>query len=173
MIYLELFFQFALISLVAFGGGQSALPLIERKSVAEQNWVTPETFGTAVAFGYITPGPVLITATFIGYQTKGFLGALIATIGVFLIPYLLASFASDSMNNMAKSKWLKAFGKGATPAVIGLLGVTVFSLIQGSLMDIWFYIMVFVTVFLVIKTKIHPTLLLLGGAVIGVVTGFF
>jgi len=76
LIHLELFARFLLISLIAFGGGQAALPLVERMAVHDTRWLTPAAFGTAVAFGYLTPGPVLITATFVGHQVGGLLGGL-------------------------------------------------------------------------------------------------
>ena len=74
MIEAELFARFLLISLIAFGGGQAALPLIERVAVQDAGWITSAAFGSAVAFGYLTPGPVLITATFVGQQVAGLSG---------------------------------------------------------------------------------------------------
>ena len=71
--------------------GQAALPLLERVAVAETGWVTATDFSAAVAFGYATPGPVLIAATFIGYRAAGLAGALVATLGVFLAPWALAT----------------------------------------------------------------------------------
>jgi len=86
MILLELFLYFAIISMLAFGGGNAVISLLERISVEEMRWITPQDFAAAIGFAYITPGPVLITAAFIGYRAAGFLGALVATVGVFLIP---------------------------------------------------------------------------------------
>jgi chromate transporter len=128
MLQAELFVRFVLISLVAFGGGQAALPLLERVAVQDTGWVTPATFGAAVAFGYLTPGPVLITATFVGYQVAGLLGAITATIGAFLAPWALAAATAQQVTRFAQDWRLRAFGAGAAPAVIGILGVTLLSI---------------------------------------------
>jgi chromate transporter len=151
VIHLELFARFLLISLIAFGGGQAALPLIEQIAVQDTRWLTPTTFGTAVAFGYLTPGPVLITATFVGQQVGGLLGALVT--------------------RLAQSRWLRAFGAGAGPAVIGLLGVTVLDVGRESLVS-WPYVAVSAAVFvLTARTRTHPIALLAAGAVVGWLIG--
>jgi chromate transport protein ChrA len=69
-VIVELFLHFLLISLLAFGGGQAALPLVEQVAVRDMNWVSASTFGAAVAFSYLTPGPVLIVAAFIDVATR-------------------------------------------------------------------------------------------------------
>ena len=104
MVYLELFARFMMISLVAFGGGQAALPLVERVAVQDTGWLTPSSFGVAVAFAYLTPGPVLITATFVGQQVGGLLGALIATLGAFLAPWALAAAATAELSGRGPSR---------------------------------------------------------------------
>jgi len=168
---ISLFVQFLLISLLAFGGGQAALPLIERVCVTQMGWVPPQAFAAAVAFGYITPGPVLIIATFVGYVAAGLLGAIAATIGVFLAPILLAAGAAFGVERFASSRWLRAFGRGAAPAVVGLLGATAWSLAQSTLTS-WPPGVLAASVFILTAiTKLSPGWLLLGGALAGWIIG--
>ena len=167
----QLFGQFFLISLLAFGGGQAALPLIERVSVAQMGWLSPAAFAVAVAFGYITPGPVLMTATFIGYVAAGLPGAIAATLGIFLAPTLLAMGVAAGIERFAQNRWLQAFGRGAAPAVVGLLGATVWSLIQSSVTSWQLAVVAILTFVLASKTAIAPGWLLLGGAIVGWVMG--
>lgn len=159
-----------LISVVAFGGGQAALPLMERVAVAERAWLTPAMFSTAVAFGYITPGPVLIVATFVGFQVAGIPGAAVATLGAFLLPWLFAALAAGQIQRMTRSPVLKAFGQGAAPAVVGLLGVTLLSLAGEALVDGARIAIAAVAAVLVARTKIHPVWILMGGAMVGFFT---
>jgi len=167
----ELFWRFVLISLLAFGGGQAALPLIERIAVSETAWVSPEDFAAAVAFGYVTPGPVLITATFVGYHAAGLGGAFAATLGVFLMPWVLAAAAAHQLQRLLQHEWLRGFGRGAAPAVVGLLAVTALDIARHALGDWPYAVIAAVTLPLALWTKLHPILLLLGGAVIGMVAG--
>ena len=162
-----LFWHFALISLLAFGGGKAALPLIERLCVAQMQWISPATFAAAVGFGYLAPGPVLITATFIGYQVAGLPGALSATLGIFLLPVLLAAGAAHWVNRLSQSRWLRAFGESATPAVVGLLFATSWSLGRSSLTRWPLVLVAVVSCALALRSKIAPGWLLLGGALLG------
>ena len=169
---LDLFGRCVLISLLAFGGGQAALPLIERIAVAETGWASPQDFATAVAFGYITPGPVLITTTFLGYRAAGLSGALVATLGIFLMPWALAAAAAQILKQWMQHPWLQNFGRGAAPAVVGLLVVTALHLARPVFSAGWPYAVVAaVALALALWTKIHPIGLLVGGTVIGAVYG--
>jgi chromate transporter len=173
VVHVELFARFVLISLIAFGGGQAALPLVEQMAVRDTGWLTPSTFGTAVAFGYLTPGPVLITATFVGQQVGGLFGAVAATIGAFLAPWVLAAATAQQVTRFAQSRWLRAFGAGAAPAVIGILGVTVLDIARESLVS-WPYVMMSAAgLILAGWTRLHPVMLLGAAALLGWVVAQF
>jgi chromate transporter len=171
MILLELFVYFAIISMLAFGGGNAVISLLERISVDQMRWVTPQDFAAAIGFAYITPGPILITSAFIGYRAAGFPGAIIATVGVFLIPWLLSVFAAQQVRRYIQHPWLQGFGLAAAPAVIGLLGITVFTLSRYAFLE-WFYgVISGIALLLALFTKVSPILILVGGTVLGASVG--
>jgi len=112
---------FSRIGSITFGGGLVMIPLIESEVVNSHHWLTHQEFVDATALGQITPGPVLITATFIGYRVAGTLGALVATISIFLPSFLMTVAAGSSLARFHTNKIVQSFLKGVTPAVVGLL----------------------------------------------------
>src|SRR6266496_1012879 len=90
-VIVELFWRWLLIGALAFGGGQAALSLVERTAVSDTGWLTPADLSTALAFAFMTPGPILVLAPFVGYHVAGPGGGLAAAFGVFLIPWFLAT----------------------------------------------------------------------------------
>ena len=106
---------------VTFGGGLVMVPLIESEVVNTHHWLTHQEFADAFALGQITPGPVLITATFVGYRVAGTLGALVATISIFLPAFLMTIAAASSLRRFRNNEQVQSFLRGIAPAVIGLL----------------------------------------------------
>lgn len=167
----ELTLRFLLIGAIAFGGGQAALPLVERITVAETGWLTPEQFSIGIGLAYATPGPVLILASYVGYRVAGITGALLATIAVFAVPVLLAGGAAGVVARFSASERFHAFGKFAGAAAVGLLGVTLAALARPvwSLHPGWLAGSV---AFLIAERRgVSPILLLVLAAIAGAIVG--
>jgi chromate transporter len=105
----------------SFGGGFIAIPLIQHQVVDQLQWLTLPEFRDGIALGQVTPGPVFITATFIGYKVLGILGALVATLGVFT-PSLAAMMVLSGIHAKVKElKIAQVIIKGFLSGFIGLL----------------------------------------------------
>lgn len=122
----KLFIVFAGMSVMLFGGGYVFIPLIQEIVVDGHGWVSQKEFIDAIAMGQITPGPILISATFIGYKVAGLAGAIAATVGIFLPPALLMIAASRMLDYIKKSIAIKAALRGVRPAVVGLIFAAAF-----------------------------------------------
>ncbi len=117
----KLFFTFSSMSLTLFGGGYVFIPLIQELVVKDYSWVTQTQFANAIAIGQITPGPILISVAFIGYAVKGFLGAAVATISIFIPPAVLMVACSHALEEIKQSAVIQAALKGLRPAIIGTI----------------------------------------------------
>jgi chromate transporter len=168
--HFTLFWHFMLASMIAFGGSQSALPLIERIAVQEMRWASAEEFATAVGSSYVTPGPIGMVAAFIGFRVAGFTGAVAATLGMFLIPWLIAASAARMLQPMLENRWLRGFSFGATAAVVGLQAVIAVDLSRHATGSI-FVVIGMASATLSLFTKFHPILIVLAGAAVGVIAG--
>jgi chromate transporter len=166
----ELFWRWLLIGALAFGGGQAALSLVERTVVAETGWLTPADFSTALAFAFMTPGPVLILAPFVGYHVAGAAGGIAATFGVFLIPWFLAAGSARLLRSATQRPWVRAFGRGAAPTVVALLVVSAFDVARASFIG-WPTVVIAGAALIATTRRVHPLLVLIGGAAIGMVLG--
>ena len=118
MVIATIFFR---LGAITFGGGYVMIPLLEAEVVNTRHWLTHQEFADATSLGQITPGPVLITATFIGYRVSGTLGALVATVSIFLPSFLMTIAAASSLARFHTNSIVQSFLKGVTPAVVGLL----------------------------------------------------
>lgn len=117
----RLFTTFSGMSLMLFGGGYVFIPLIQQIVVDGYGWVNQAEFANAIALGQVTPGPILISAAFIGYATKGLLGSAVATIGIFFPPALLMVTCSHLLDQIKSSTVIQAALKGIRPAIVGMI----------------------------------------------------
>jgi chromate transporter len=111
----------------AYGGGFAIVPHL-KQVVAQQGWITDRQFADAVAIGKLTPGPVLLLATFIGYLMHGWLGAVVATLGIFSAPFALVTLAGTWLDRIRSRRPVRAALRGLTPAVLGLMAAAMVSL---------------------------------------------
>ncbi len=118
---LKLFTTFAAMSLTLFGSGYVFIPIIQDLVVNGHGWVTNKEFIDGLAISQVTPGPILITSAFIGYKVAGLLGALSATVGMFLPPALLMVVSTYFLNSIKQSAHVKAALCGVRPAVVGMI----------------------------------------------------
>ena len=170
---LELVARFLVIGALAFGGGQAALPLVERLAVTDTGWLTPAQFATGVGLSYATPGPVLILAAFIGYRVAAVPGAVAATAAAFIIPVVLAGFAAQVVAKLKDARWFQAFGRFAAAAAVGLLGVTLLALAR-PVVDIHPVLLLGSVAVLAAELRgVHPIILIGTATLLGAVTGFY
>jgi chromate transporter len=111
---------------LTFGSGLVIVPFLEQGLVREYNWLDERQFLIAVAIGMISPGPVVITATFVGYLVAGFWGSLVSTVGIFFPSFLFILIAAPLLARHRGNANVQGFVKGAYGAAIGtILGASV------------------------------------------------
>ncbi|MEN6487283.1 MAG: chromate efflux transporter [Smithella sp.] len=117
----DLAFLMSRIDLFAFGGGFSSLPIMLNEVVHVRGWLDSLTFLDGIALGQITPGPIVITATFIGYMLYGYFGAIIATIFIFLPSFILVIALEPYFANLQRSRYFSRTIRGILYSFVGML----------------------------------------------------
>lgn len=122
----KLFLFFLKAGSLTFGSGLVIVPFLEKGIVQEAGWLSPRDFLIAVAIGMMSPGPVVITATFVGYLVAGFWGSLVSTIGIFLPSFAFVLVVAPILMRRRGDPNVKGFIKGTYGAAIGtILGACV------------------------------------------------
>jgi chromate transporter len=106
---------------LTFGSGLVIVPFLQQGIVEHYGWLNERDFLVAVAVGMISPGPVVITATFVGYLVAGFWGSVVATVGIFLPSFLLVLVAAPLLSRYRANPNVQGFIKGAFAAAIGTI----------------------------------------------------
>jgi chromate transporter len=159
--------SFSGMSLSLFGGGYVVIPAMQQVIVNSLGWLTNKEFTDAVAMGQVTPGPIFITATFIGYKVAGFWGALNATIAIFLPPGLLMIALSRFFDAIRKSVVISAVFKGLRPAIIGMIAAASYTILAHSDFSLVTGLLFCVFLILAIRYKADPVFLIPGAGIIG------
>lgn len=109
------------IDLFAFGGGFAALPLMLQEIVHVRSWIDNKTFMDGIALGQVTPGPIIITATFVGFLTNGIAGSIVATLSIFIPSFTMLILGANIFNMLKQSVYFQAAIKGIFASFVGLL----------------------------------------------------
>ncbi|WP_416668795.1 chromate efflux transporter [Egbenema bharatensis] len=116
-----------------FGGGLVIIPLLEFEVVNQFHWLTQSEFIDGVAIGELTPGPVVITAAFVGYKVAGALGAIVSSIAIFTPSFVFIMGAAPLLIRIRQNPRIRSFLKGVTPAVLGAIAAAAIPLAQAAI----------------------------------------
>jgi chromate transporter len=169
-ILISLFWRFLKIGAFSFGGGYTALSLIEREIVNNAQWLSVEEFLDVLALSQITPGPVGInSATFVGFKIMGIPGSIAATSGVILVSFIMVNIVAHYFLKFKDSKIVQSVLTGLKPSIVGII-VTVVVKLGMKTIDSYYEILIIVfVVFMVMKVKLHPILAIFMSAGIGLI----
>ena len=169
---LKIFLTFLKVGAVLYGSGYVLFAFLDSELVAN-GWLTRQVLIDAVAVGQITPGPVLSTATFIGWQMNGVSGAMAATIGIFLPSFIFVLFLNPLLPRLRKSKPFGAFLDAVNVAAVALIVAVSINMGKETLTD-WRTILIAIASFIAVFVfkKVNSAFIVLGGAIAGYLLTF-
>jgi chromate transporter len=153
---------FLRVGTVTFGGGYVMVPQIETDVVQVHQWMDHQTFADGVAFGQITPGPVLITSAFIGYKVAGLIGAVMTTIAAFLPSFVMTMIAGASINRFRANFHVQAFLAGVAPAVVGMLAAAGVTMAKSGVSGPTGFGIATLSCLLMLRAKLNPVVIIFG-----------
>jgi chromate transporter len=155
-----------------FGSGMVLFAFIQHDVVNRYGWLSQQQLIDAIAVGQMTPGPVLSSATFIGYLVSGWEGAVVATIAVFLPSFIIVMLMGPIIPRLRRSATAQAFLKGVNAAVVALILVVSVSLFRSAIVDGWTIALLGVGLIALLRFKVDTFWLVLGGAAVGLIHFF-
>jgi chromate transporter len=164
---LRLFLSFLKIGSVVFGSGYVLLAFLRAEFVDHLHWITEKQLIDAVAVGQFTPGPVFTTATFIGYLVAGTLGAVVATLGIFLPGFFLVAVSGPLIPKLRRSPMAGAILDGVVVGSLALMAVVAWQLGMAAIID-WLTALIFVaSAVALLRFRLNSAWLIGGAALIG------
>lgn len=183
---LTLFLEFLKIGLFTFGGGYAMIPLI-KETVLTHNWITLDEFNNFIGICECTPGPIAINlATYVGFETEGILGAILASIAVVIPSFVIILLIASILNNFINNKFVKYFLTGIKASTVALIlgaGITLLLSLLGfddisnisfnyqALTCLVLSILLLIFYKLIFKKRISTILFIILSALIGLLVG--
>ena len=158
---------FLKVGAVLYGGGYVLLAFLEQGLVQQHAWLTRQQLLDAVAIGQFTPGPVLSTATFIGYILGGVPGAAVATVGIFLPSFFYVALLAPVLFRLRQSAWIAAFLDSVNVSAVALMAGVTFRLALDALRGWPTWVIAIVSLGVLLRWKVSPAWVVLGGGIAG------
>jgi chromate transporter len=169
---LHLLWTFSQLSVLGFGGGKGIIPEMHRDAVDTYKWITDVQFAQFYTLGKLVPGPTTIFAALVGYAAmpgRPWLGAFVATIGMFVPSSVIMVVADTFWARFEKSPWRAIVSHGLAPAIVGLVWSSVWTISRGTPAGPVAYAVSAIVAILMLRTKLSAPLLIAASGVVGVV----
>ncbi|HLK24692.1 MAG TPA: chromate transporter [Caulobacteraceae bacterium] len=159
--------QFAILSLVAFGGANAVVPEMHRQSVAVHHWMTDRDFAALFAISQAAPGPNVLISTLIGWKVAGLAGAIVATAAMCGPSCVLVFWVAKAWDRYSHTRWRAAVGAGISPVAVGLVCASALVLVRAADVSWRFALVSAASAAVAYFTKLNPLWCLAGGALLG------
>jgi chromate transporter len=157
---------FALLSVMAVGGGTAVLPEMKRATVNTYQWVSADQFRDIYSLGQVAPGPNMLMVMLIGYHMAGAMGAAVVALAFFLPDCLLTLFANRVWLRYAESPWRKAIQQGMAPVSIGLMLSGTYSIARLSILNATGAVIALATLVILLWRHVNPVIMIGAGGLI-------
>jgi chromate transporter len=158
---------FSQLSLLAFGGGNTILPEMQRQVVDVHHWMPASEFSALFALAQAAPGPNMMVVTLVGWHVAGWAGMLVTSLAKFGPSSIVTILAMHAWNRFKDRPWRRIAQKGLVPVTAGLVAASALLIAQASDTSWFAWIITGVCALLAFRTRIHPLWLLGGGALAG------
>jgi len=156
------------LGLLAFGGGFTLIPLIQQEVVERLGWLSTREFIDGIALGQVTPGPIMITAAFVGYRMAGFVGAFASTLAVFFPSFLVLVATAPYYDRIKRLQTVQQMIQGVLAGFIALLVFVLWQFGQASLVD-WKTWALAAAAFIALRWKVDLLVIVSMAALISIV----
>ncbi|MDH2605230.1 MULTISPECIES: chromate transporter [Acinetobacter calcoaceticus/baumannii complex] len=168
-ILLTLAIIFTQLSLIAFGGGNTILPEMQRQVVDIHHWMTAQEFSALFAMAQAAPGPNMMIVPLVGWHVAGLSGLLVTSTAKFLPSSLITVFVMRGWSKFKDKKWRRVLQLALQPVTVGTVLASAWIISEAAAINTLLIIMVVIATLLSLIKKVHPLHVLIAGAVFGVV----
>lgn len=171
-IYFDLAKTFISISLSLFGGGYVVIPMLQDVIVVQKGWLSQQEFMDSITLGQITPGPILISAAFVGFKQGGLMGGIIATVSIFAPSAAVMVLSYSYLKQWLGNRHVRAILDGLRMAIVAMIfysAISLFMQLNNSFISV---LTTIISLFLLFSVKLNVIYLILAGGIISIIYHF-